>query len=504
MSGEQREAFPTYARLKEWYAGNDDVAVLRFPHPDGCSAPEAEARTDDGPPQLLLLYCSSMADVRLQNRVLPQARAGLPQRLQAAAGDGQEEMPDGWRPLQHVEDPGKPGSSWQTRLNSVLFQAEAVLLDPVSRRAWSALAGSVPGRTPSEAATEVSVRGPKDGFVEQIDVNTSLIRFRLRCPALKCEHLWIGDRSRSKVALLYESSIANPDLVDSIRRKLQELKVDDVASARQLQDLLVGKSWTLVPLTTYTGRPDFAVQCLMNGRVIIMLEGNPTAIVAPANLFLLMKAAEDLQSNYMYVNFTRLLRYLCLFISAFLPGLYVALALFHVDQIPFSLLATILNARRGLPLNVEQEMILALLLIEIFREAGVRLPGAIGQTLTVVGGLIIGDAAVRSGLVSPVMIVIAAMTFVAGSTLVNQSLSGAVTLIRFYCYFCSFMLGIFGFMLAVISVAVYLARLESFGVPFLAPLSPMRPKDLLNGLFIVPFRRKPERPGYLDVQDPLK
>ncbi|QJC53556.1 spore germination protein [Paenibacillus albicereus] len=531
---ETSRSLPTLEELRQWFERSDDVAVLRFSpdskqqqeagRPSGSDEPDArgeepqkapDARRDDSQegspdaplPELTLVYSSSMADpMLLQKVVLPQARAGLPARLPAHASGDRPAGMGAWQELKLPQEPDRhpPLLSWRDYVFRLIFEGDAVLFCENERKAWSISAGVVPGRSPSEAATEVSVRGPKDGFVEQLQTNTALIRYRLRTPGLRCEQMCVGTRSGTKAALLYEADIADPQLVDTIRDQLTRIRADDIVSTRHLQDLLVGRSWSLLPRTSYTGRPDFAAQCLAGGRVVILLDGNPTAIIAPANLFLLMKSAEDAQQNYFFVNFTRLLRYICLLVTCFLPGLYVALAVFHVDQIPFSLLATILNSREGLPLSTIQEMFLALLLIEIFREAGARLPGAIGQTLTVVGGLIIGDAAVRAGLISPVMIVMAAMTFVAGSTLVNQSLTGAVTLIRFYVYAACSALGFFGFMISAISVLVYLTRIQSFGMPYLAPIAPIQFRDLLPGLFILPFRKHPRRAEALRTRKPLK
>ncbi|OXM13956.1 spore germination protein [Paenibacillus herberti] len=504
------EPLPSLEQLKEWFARSDDVSLVEIKSEATMDNPSPHADKNESADghfsHQVLVFCGSMTDSKLLHEViLPQSRSGLSAQPTFKMAESSTSTVGAWQELR-LPRPlvNRPQMTWHQYMVRLIFEGNAVLIHDDQNKAWSISSGAVPGRDPSEAATEVSVRGPKDGFVEQMQVNSALIRYRLRSPGLCCEEYSIGSHSATKVALMYDGDIADPQLVNRIRDRLLKIDAEDILSTRHLEDLLANKPWSLLPRSTYTGRPDFAVQCLNSGRVVILLDGSPTAIIAPVNLFLLMKSAEDAQQSYIFVNFSRMLRYISLVISCFLPGLYVALSVFHVDQIPFSLLATILNSRRGLPLNMEQEMFLVLLLIEIFREAGARLPGSIGQTLTVVGGLVIGDAAVRAGLISPTMIVISAMTFVAGSTLVNQSLIGAVTLVRFYTFFVCSQLGIFGFMLAVISVLVYVTRIESFGVPYLAPLAPLQIKDIPSGLFIETFRKTPKKPKALHPQEPLK
>lgn len=529
--GSEGERLPGREQLRQWLQGSDDVSLLDIEVEAERARPGAEAQASEapdevdeaekpprglpepGPPsgarplKLTLVYCSAMADpMLLQKVVLPQARAGVPALAPEEAASARPGNMGAWQELKlpRISKEAPHTITWRDYICRMIFEANAILFCDEQQRAWSMSAGTVPGHSPSEAATEVSVRGPKDGFVEQLHTNTALIRYRLRTPGLRCEQLCVGTRSGTKAALLYEADIANPQLVDAIRDKLSGIDADDIVSTRHLQDLLVDRSWSLLPRTSYTGRPDFAVQCLAAGRAVILLDGNPTAIIAPANLFLLMKSAEDAQQNYFFVNFTRLLRYVCLLVTCFPAG-----PLHRPGGLP----------RRPdsvQPAGDDHELAPRLAAVvnrgDVPRAAADRdLPrgrraaaGAIGQTLTVVGGLIIGDAAVRAGLISPVMIVMAAMTFVAGSTLVNQSLTGAVTLIRFYVYASSSALGFFGFMISTISVLVYLTRIQSFGVPYLTPISPIQLRDLLPGLFILPFRKRPRRAEALRVQKPLK
>jgi len=268
--------------------------------------------------------------------------------------------------------------------------------------------------------------------------------------------------------------------------------------------LLSPSKLTLFPLTHYTGRPDFAAECLLNGRFILIVDGNPSVIIGPVNLFLLLKSPEDASFPFLSVNMGRMLRFIGLLVTIFLPGFYIALTSFHMDQLPFPLVATISVGRMGLPMESGVEMFLIMLLMELFREAGVRLPSAIGQTLTVVGGLIIGDSAIRAGMVSPLMIVVIAVTVVAGATIVNQVMTSSVLILRFFSFVLGASLGIYGFILSIILFLIYLTDLKSFGIPYLTPLTPLNFKQALASLFKLPKGWMKRRPVYLETQKPRK
>lgn len=200
----------------------------------------------------------------------------------------------------------------------------------------------------------------------------------------------------------------------------------------------------------------------------------------------------------------RMLRFIGLFVTIFLPGFYIALTSFHMDQIPFPLVATISVGRMGLPMESGIEMFLIMPLMELFREAGVRLPSAIGQTLTVVGGLIIGDASIRAGMVSPLMIVVIAVTVVAGATIVNQVMTSSILILRFLCFILGASLGIYGFILSMILFLIYLTDLKSFGIPYLTPVTPLNIRQAITSLFKVPTGIRKRRPVYLETQKPRK
>ncbi|WP_405079116.1 spore germination protein [Paenibacillus chitinolyticus] len=382
-----------------------------------------------------------------------------------------------------------------------LFEGKLLLVFPGLRSAFFMNISSLPERKPEESNTELSIKGPRDGFVENLSVNTALIRKRIRSHTLCCERFVIGRRTRTKVALMYISDILSPELLMEARSRLKSIDVDGIFSISQIEELITDQKYSLMPLMDYTGRSDFAVSALLNGRFVIIVDGNPMVLIAPSTMAMQLKSPEDLHTNFFYTSFSRLVRILSIFLCVLLPGFWVSLAAFHQDQIPFRLLATITIARLGLPFSGQFELLILLILLEVFREAGIRLPSAIGQVLTVVGGLIIGDAAIRAGLVSPSVVVVGAITAVSNATLVNQNLSSAVSLLRFFLFFLSCILGMFGLIMGIILVTVYLSRLRSFGVPYLAPFSPPDYSEWVPAFMRLPWSKMTRRPDILHTQD---
>ncbi|WP_217595777.1 spore germination protein [Cohnella sp. GbtcB17] len=344
-----------------------------------------------------------------------------------------------------------------------------------------------PERTPEESSSEISVKGPRDGFVESLQVNRALVRKRIKSPDLKIESFSVGTDSRIEVNLLYLKSAASRSLVEEARKRIGRLSPDIVNGAGQIEEMLSDRSRSLFPLVDYTGRPDFIVESLAAGRVAIIVDGLPLVYTAPTNMFELLKSAEDIHNSYYFVTMERLLRLLGLFITLTLPGFWVAVSTFNVDQIPFPLMATIVVSRIGLPISTAIEMFLMLFMFELFREAGVRLPRAVGQTVAVVGGIIVGDAAIRAGLTSPTMLVVSAVTNVTSFTLVNQTLLGSVNLLRFVVLLFSTALGMFGFFIGVFTILLYMVSLRSFGEPYLKPAAPFEALRARGAFLKLPY-----------------
>lgn len=441
-----------------------------------------------GPLEVIMFYCEGLIDnQQMQIGLLPQLEKWAEQlRSFSSAKVGDIHKPS--MLFSRVKS-GHNGSNLYARL----FAGSVILSFENLEGLFEFDISSQPGRTPEESTMEVSIRGPRDGFVEQLSTNVALVRKRLRTPDMHVEYLRLGRESLTEIALIYMEGIAKSELVIEARRRLHSIDVPSIIGGSQLEELLSDRHFSLFPLVEYVGRPDYVVQSLLQGKVAILLDDSPSAIVAPGNLLLLIKSPEDAHLPYYYVSLERLLRLIGLVMSMSLPGFWIALSAFNTDQIPFTLLATVTISRIGLPLSATMEMFIMLTMFELFREAGVRLPRAVGQTVSVVGGLIVGDAAIRAGLTSPTMLVVAAVTAVSTFTLVNQSLSGSVSVIRYLILILSSILGIFGFFVGSFAVIIYMCTLESFGRPYLEPLAPLRFKQLVPALMQKPWKIKSNR-----------
>ncbi|MBM7838364.1 hypothetical protein JOC54_001620 [Alkalihalobacillus xiaoxiensis] len=444
--------------------------------------------------KLEIIYCRSIVDVKsLRKDVVSVLHEMVEEQgyaiLQQANQLGRAQLED-----------VSPESSWD-ELAKRIFSGEVFFLIETYNCLYSVLLAQFPKRRPEESNTEISFRGPRDGFTEDVEENIALVRKRLRTKALINESFTVGKRGQTQLSLLYMKDVARPEIINEARTRIKQIDTDSVLSLAEIEERMSNTKFTFFPLTVFSSRPDFVAACLENGRFVVITDGSPGAVIAPVNLMFVLKTAEDLHNSFLAVVFQRLLRVLGLVFALFLPGFWIALNTFHVDQLPLPFLATIFVSRLGLPISSTIEIFLMLVLFELFREAGTTLPKSVGQTLAVVGGLIIGDAAIRAGLTSPTMLVVVGLTVVSTFAITSQVLSGTISIMRIYVLILSAFLGMFGFCIGVISVILYLASLESFGLPYLSPLSPFSKKDFVSGLLAKPWMWRKRRPKTLHTVD---
>jgi hypothetical protein len=420
-------------------------------------------------------YCKGMVDSTQLNEYFNRI-------LYSISRDEPTQLSESLPPVQHIKQ-------INDMMNQVFSGSLIVFQEGTSYFRIYAIS-KVPQRNPQESNTEVSIKGPKDSFTEEININISLIRKRMKSEQLYCEAFTLGSISKTEVSLLYLNDKANPDLIEEIRKRLKDFQSESVVSSGQLEQWLSDRSFSLFPLFDYVTRPDFVIESMLRGRFILLVNGSPSVLIGPVNMFELIKSPEDVHFPYYLVMFGRFIRMVGLGVAIFLPGFWVSLAAVNMDQLPFALLATVVVSREGLPLPIGLEAIFILGLFELLREAGVRMPTVLGQTVSIVGGIIIGDAAIRAGLASPTMIVIIALTAVASYTLVNQSLVGTVSILRLYVLLISMLLGIYGVFVGFLSILIYLSNLESFKIAYLEPIASIRYKEFLAAFFVNPFNRK--------------
>ncbi|MGE5701341.1 MAG: spore germination protein [Clostridia bacterium] len=473
---------------------NEEQLIALF---DGCEDvifSRLEMGTGTSVTSALMIYSEGLCDMnQLNEYIFPALRRLADQRKQPTLSAIERAVA---RPVQILD-----GVHDELDIVEQVFDGQLIIFWEHLNLVMSIHASHHPQRSPDEPNTEISIRGPKDGFIEQINVNIGLIRRRLRTNSLHCEKFVIGARSHTRIALMYINDVASQTLVESVREQLSGISIDAIISATNIEEHLVKRSFSLFPLVAYTGRPDYAVSCLVSGRCLVLVDGAPTILIAPANFTFLLSSAEDSHSFFYFVWLERMLRFLGFVVAVFLPGFWVALTTYHQDQIPFTLLATVVIARQGIPLPAPLEALLIIILFELFKEAGLRLPLAVGQTLSVVGGLIIGQAAISAGLASSVMLVVVAASTVATFTFTSQSIVGSMAIIRFFVLFLASGLGMFGFLLALLAIITYMSNLKSFGTSYLAPFSPVIKSDLFRAFFTVPTRYLNLRPKLLQPLD---
>ena len=357
-------------------------------------------------------------------------------------------------------------------------------------RAFIISAKKVPSRGVNKPDTEISVQGPQDAFTESLRTNTVLIRRRIRCADLKCIQLKLGKETMTDIAVMYIDKKADERVVEKLISRLKRAKEENIFDSGYIEQLVIKDKKTPFPLVQLTERPDKAAAGLTEGRVAIICDNSPFVVLAPAVLFSFYQASEDYYQNWLISSFIRLIRTAAGLIAFTLPGLYVAVTMYDPSMLPTELSLHLAGARMGVPVSTMTEVIALELAFETLREAGVRMPAAVGGTLGVVGGIIIGQAAVDAGLVSPMVVIVTAVTGICGFSIPSQQLTSAYRLIKFFVIIASALLGVYGFMLSVLCVFIHLSAIESFGLPYLYPLG--EKTWLKDTFFRLPLKKQSE------------
>ena len=362
-------------------------------------------------------------------------------------------------------------------------------------------------RAISEPLNEPTIRGPQDAFTESLGVNITLLRRRLVNPNFIVKKLAIGVRSENTVALLYFRGITNPNLVYQAEERLNKLTVDIVGSTGLVENLIEAHPFSPFPTLFATERPDKVMAALMDGKIAIMVDGTPFVILAPTTLGDFMQAGDDYYENWIVGSLLRMTRYFAAFFAMVTPALYVAVTTFHPGLLPTPLTLTIAAARMGVPFPALIEAILMEIILEILQEAGVRMPKTIGPAVSIVGGLVLGDAAVRAGLVSAPIVVVISFTAIVSFAIGNYRLSLPLRFFRIPLMLAASVLGMFGVVMGLVAIIVHLSMLESFGEPYLAPFTPKnssRLSDWKDSIVVAPPVAMTTRPAYLEPGDSEK
>ncbi len=378
----------------------------------------------------------------------------------------------------------------------VNFGSVAVFVDGVNQaivadvRKWE-------HRGIERSENEQSIYGPQEAFNEMLRTNTVLIRKFLKTEKLIAEGVKVGNVSKTRGVMLYISDIANDNLVLQVKKRLDSIAVDYIISIEEVAQFIEGASFIATTQTMSTERPDRAARALCEGRVVLLLNGSPRALVLPTNAYELTHSASDAYLRPPHANMSRLIRYLGMFLSVLLPSLYLAITLYHQEMLPTYLLYAISAARANVPFPSIVELLLMDFSFEMIREAGIRMPGPIGQTLGIVGGLILGQSAVSAKIVSPIMIVIIAITGIGSFATPDYSLSWNFRILRLIFIGLAGAMGFFGIAIGLFLYMTYISSIKNFGIHFLAPIPGTREKGYFSALFVSPIWKREYRPSYL-------
>lgn len=328
-----------------------------------------------------------------------------------------------------------------------------------------------PKRGVDKPENEIAVQGPKEAFAESIRINTVLIRRRIRDTNLKCRQMKIGRRSKTDIAVMYLKGTARDDVLRELIRRLEKVDIDAVLDSGYIEQYIEDSKTSPFPLVQLTERPDKAAAEILEGRIAVVVDNSPFVILVPVVLASLYQASEDYYQRWEIMSFVRVIRYLAGFFAFALPGLYIAVTLYQPSMIAGELAFKLAGARSTVPIPTVAEVIFMELAFEALREAGIRLPSSIGSTLGIVGGIIIGQAAVEAGLVSPMVVIVVALTGICSFAVPNIALVSAYRLVKYIVIALSSLLGLFGWFLGVILVITHLCSLKSFGIPYIYPFA---------------------------------
>ncbi len=347
---------------------------------------------------------------------------------------------------------------------------------------------------------EAGIRSPREAFNENLDSNLSLIRHRIKDSSLKIDYSTVGVRTKTSVAVIYLQDVANPKYVTEIKKKLGEIKVDGILESGYIQKFLSNKNTTLFPHIGIRERSDSTCANILEGRICILVDGSNLALIVPKGMTASMDTGDDHYDNTYVGAFLKILRIFALGMSLTLSSLYVILVAFHPEFLPSQYILVLASSRVQVPINAITEATVMELIMELLREANLRLPKQIGSSISIVGTIVIGQAAVFAGVVSPLLVIIVALSSMASFAVADYTLMNPIRLLKFLMLFLSGMFGLFGFIMGLTIIVIKMASITSFGTPFTVPIAPFNYTDMKNYIRSNVVLNK-ERPSFLNTKD---
>lgn len=341
-------------------------------------------------------------------------------------------------------------------------------------------------RSISQPETEAVIRGPREGFVENLRTNTSLLRRIMKTTQLKMKPLMLGKHTNTDIVLCYMEGIVDPNLLKQVEERIDTIDLPSILESGYLEECIEDSNTSPFPQIQHTQRPDTAAAAVLEGRILIIVDGTPVVMIVPATFWQMLQASEDYYERFQIATLLRILRLFFIFISLTAPAFYIAVITFHQDLLPTTLLLSIASAREPIPFPVIVEALIMEVAFEALREAGIRLPSTIGMAVSILGAIVVGTAAVEAGIVSAPMVIVVAITGIASFTTPHFNAAIAIRMLRFPLMFMAALFGMYGLLIGLMFIMGHMAKLRTFGIPYLAPVGPLYVRDLKDIFIRVP------------------
>nr|WP_227871975.1 spore germination protein [Paenibacillus albus] len=482
------------AEIKKRLGHSSDIKILELEMSAGRMAKLAVVFTEGLADQVAIAeYSKLLMEIDLSDAELSEDRKRIGPEATCQLA---KELASGYGPILELKD-------FEGLLDIVLIGGVAVLSD--WNQAFAISLQKFKERSVTEPTTESVVRGPKDSFTESIRTNTALIRRRVHYPSLWLETKKVGRMTKTDVGIMYVNGLADESVVAEVRNRIEKIDIDGILESGYIEEAIQETSYSPFPTIYNSERPDVIAAELLEGKIAILVDGTPFVLVVPALLISFMHSPEDYYQRYDISSLIRILRFIGMFIALLGPSMYVAVTTYHQEMLPTPLLISLASQREGTPFPAFIEAVIMEVTFEILREAGLRMPRTIGTAVSVVGTLVIGQAAVAAGIVSAAMVIVVSMTAISSFIFPAYSISNTIRMLRFPLMGLAASFGLVGVFVGMLGIITHLAGLSSFGIPYTSPFTRMdNMGDAKDTIFRLPLRAMRKRPAVFAKQNPIR
>ncbi|WP_442603224.1 spore germination protein [Paenibacillus sp. KN14-4R] len=434
-----------------------------------------------------LVYIDSLTNLNaLNNNVIQPLNQGLEKKKEKDNENEKQSLPI-------TIGESHPVTKWSEIENAILL-GDSILFVAGSKQAYVLGTKGWPQRSIEDPQLEASLKGAHQGFVETASQNIALIRRYIPDRQLKIQELTVGARSQTKVSILYLEDVANPEILQEIKDRIEKIEIDAIINTGELAEFIEDNSFSPFPQLILTERPDSASSHILQGRYVVVVDKSPSVLVGPVSFVSFFQSVDDYSMRWLIASFVRLLRFFACFVGLFLPALYISFISYNFEVIPIQLILSVAESRERVPFHPFLEAFIMEITLEMLREAGIRLPAPIGQTVGLVGGIVIGQTAVQTGIVSNIMVIVVASTAIASFIIPNYDMGAAIRLLRFPLMMLAYMFGIVGIVIGAMIIVGHLCTLKSLGASYGSPFGPVHFGDWKDTLLRLPLKIMLKRP----------